>query len=353
MNLKMTLAGILTAVGSSAVHAQSQSNVTVYGVLDEYLGYTRAEGKPSNKSVDSGGFMASRLGFRGSEDLGGGLKANFLLEHGLAVDTGAQSDSTRFFNRAAWIGLSSSLGELRAGRQNTPQFFMLGSFDAFGGATYGSLLNNVTGYVPRFDNTIHYISPEWSGFKFQAGLSLGEKAGSSSDLNTYLFGAEYKSGRFYLGANHARQKSFDGSFTIDASFLGGNFDYGSGKIYVGFFSGDTPGSNAGNATTAPVKGRSTRAWSLSADYRFTPELSLGALVGASNDTTAANGDANQVSFIGKYSLSARTLIYGVGTRLSNKNAANFSLGAAGPITRNTPVAGGDADGLQVGVRHLF
>jgi len=82
-------------------------------------------------------------------------------------------------------------------------------------------------------------------------------------------------------------------------------------------------------------------------------LSLGALVGAANDTAATNADATQYSFIGNYVLSKRTLIYAVGTRLNNKNAANFSLGAAGPITRDVPAAGADVGGVQIGIRHLF
>jgi len=347
VKIKTTLAGVLAVLGSSA--ACAQSSVAVYGVVDEYLGITKTQGKASNKSLDSGGYMASRLGFRGSEDLGAGVKVNFALEHGLGADTGALSDTARFFNRASWVGLSGGFGETRLGRQNTPQFFMLGSFDAFGGATYGSLLNNVTGYVPRFDNSIYYLSPELSGVKLQAGMSLGEKAGSGSALNAYLLAAEYKASNFYLGINHTRQKSADNSFTVDASFLGGNFDYGSGKVYAGLFLGDTPGSNPG----ANTKGRKTKAWSLSADYRITPALSLGALVGAANDTTATNADATQYSFIGNYALSKRTLIYAVGTRLNNKNAANFSLGAAGPITRDVPAAGADVGGVQIGIRHLF
>lgn len=349
----MTRSTLLTLIGAAtttliSTAAPAQSNVTVYGVLDQYLGRTTAKGGDSKTSLDSGGLMASRLGFRGTEDLGGGLKANFLIEHGFSADTGAAADTARSFNRASWLGLSGNFGELRLGRQNTPQFFMLGSMDAFGGATYGSLLNNVSGYTPRFDNTIHYIAPEFSGVKLQAGLSLGEQASSSRALNAYLLGAEYRQSNLYVGLNHAQQNSADASVKAKATFLGGNYDYGSGKVYVGLFAGDTPGANMG----ANTKGRDTRAWSISADYRFGPALTVGALLGASKDR-ATDKDASQASLIATYAASRRTLFYAVATRLNNKGSANYSLGAAGPITRNTPAAGGDTSGVQVGVRHSF
>jgi predicted porin len=342
---------VLALTGSSFAMAQSASSVTVYGVIDEYVGHTDAKGPGSITTLDSGGFMASRFGLRGSEDLGGGTKVNFALENGFAPDTGAFHDSTRLFNRQAWVGLGSGIGEFRFGRQNTPQFYMCGNFDAFGCATYGSLLNNVSGYNPRFDNTLHYISPDFGGVKLQLGAALGEQAKpkKTTGLNAYMFAAEYRGGPIYIGANHTEQNSSDGSVKAKASFLAGSFDYGSGKVYAGFFKGNTPGS----APATNVLGRDYKAWSLSADFRISPAFTVGALYGEANDTTAADKDARQASLIAKYELSKRTLLYSVLTKLDNKNSANFSLGAAAPITRNTPVAGGDVSGFQLGIRHSF
>ena len=350
MNTFKSLAACTGLFCSAAAHAQAPGSVAIYGVLDEYAGHTSAQGARTANTLDSGGWQASRLGFRGREDLGGGLAANFVLEQGLSVDTGATADATRAFNRQAWLGLSGKLGEVRFGRQNTPQFFMCGNFDAMQCATYGSILNNASSYTPRFDNTLHYLSPDFAGLKLQGGVSLSEQAtGSQKGQSAYIAAAEYQRGPLYLGANHVRQYSADTRFSARATFVGGNYEYGKGKVYVGWFQGTTPGA----AVATNVPGRAYKIWSLSGNYLIGGLYEVGALYGRANDTSSANHDASQVAVIGRYLLSKRTMIYTVATKLRNDNGANFSLGAAAPITRNTPAPGGDVSGVQLGVRHLF
>lgn len=336
-------------LAACAMAAQAQSNVTIYGVLDAYLGYTKADGKASMFTVDPGAYQADRVGFRGSEDLGGGLKASFTLENGFLADTGGLADSTRLFNRQAWIGLGSSIGEFRAGRQNTPAFNMLGQMDAFSGATFGSFLNNVSGYAPRYDNMVGWQSVDMGGARLQAHVSLGERAAPRSGLNTYILAAEYKSGPFWLGANTARQNSADTSVHNTSSFVGANYDYGNGKLYAGVFRGN----NIGASMATNVAGRYYTAYSLSANYRLNGAITVGAGYGWAKDGTAAGNDAHQFSLIATQDLSKRTMLFSTYAHLANKNTGAFALGAAGPITKNTPAAGGDVDGLQVGVRHLF
>jgi len=345
---KLTVLVALTFVASAAT---AQSSVTIYGVADMYIGHTNAGGKGSVTSLDAGGIAASRIGFRGVEDLGGGLKALFTLENGVLSDTGAVADATRAFNRQSWLGIGSSWGEFRFGRQNTPAFWMCGQLDAAGCATYASLLNNTSGYAPRFDNTLYYISPDLSGFKVQGGVSLGEQQSpaSKSGLNAHLFGMEYKGRKFWVGFNHASQNSANKTAKAKASFVGGNYDFGQGKVYAGFHRGNMNGANM--ATN--VQGRNYSAWALSADWRVTPATTVGVLHGRANDTTAFNGDARQTSLIATHTLSKRTTVYSTLTRLQNQNGAAFSLGAAAPITRNVPLAGQSVSGIQIGIRHTF
>jgi predicted porin len=328
--------------------ALAQSNVALYGIIDTYAGHTHAGGKAAVTTIDSGAYQASRLGFRGTEDLGDGLRVNFLLENGFLSDTGAQADGARLFNRQAWVGLAGRYGELRAGRQNAPAFLMLGRLDAFGGATYASFLNNVTAYTPRYDNVIGYQSPSLGGFKAQAYLSLGEQAARRSALNTWLAAAEYENGPLYFGVNTARQNSANGSVSVRSSFAGGNVDYGSGRVYVGFYSGNNLGANA----AANVAGKQYRAASISADYRL-GAATLGAGCGWADDRSATGNDARQWSLLAAYDLSKRTRFYSTYAHLMNSNGAAFALGAAGPITKDVPPAGRNVDGFQVGVRHAF
>lgn len=349
MQLRKLSTAAVIGLGACAAHAQS--SVTIYGVVDQYIGHTSAGGRGSVTSLDAGGVAASRLGFRGVEDLGGGLKASFTLENGILSDTGAAADATRGFNRQSWLGIGGGWGEFRFGRQNTPAFWMCGQLDAAGCATYASLLNNTSGYAPRFDNMLYYFSPDLSGFKLQGGVALGEQQApaSKSGLNAYMFGAEYKGGNFWVGLNHASQNSANNTVKAKASFLGGNWDHGNGKVYLGLHRGNMNGASM--ATN--VQGRDYFAWSLSADWRITGTTTVGVLAGRADDRTATNNDAKQFSLIATHALSRRTQLYATATRLSNENGATFSLGAAGPITRNVPLAGQDAKGFQVGVRHTF
>lgn len=341
----------VAAIGLGACAAHAQSSVTVYGIVDQYIGHTSAGGRGSVTSVDAGGLAASRIGFRGVEDLGGGLKATFTLEQGVLTDTGAMADATRAFNRQSWLGLGGSWGEFRFGRQNTPAFWMCGQLDAAGCATYASLLNNTSGYAPRFDNMVYYFSPDLSGFKLQGGFALGEQQApaSKSGLNAYMLGAEYKGSNFWVGLNHASQNSANKTVKAKATFLGGNYDFGAGKVYLGLHRGNMNGANLANN----VEGRDYFAWSLSADWRISGATTVGVVVGRADDRTAANRDAKQVGLIATHALSRRTQLYATATRLSNENGATFSLGAAGPITRNVPLAGENATGFQVGIRHTF
>ena len=348
--MKLRNLSAAVAVGLAASAAGAQSGVTIYGIVDQYVGHTNAGGRGSVNSLDAGGLAASRIGFRGTEDLGGGLKASFTLENGLLSDTGAAADAARAFNRQSWVGLGGGWGEFRFGRQNTPAFWMCGQLDAAGCATYASLLNNTSGYTPRFDNMLYYMSPDLNGFKAQGGIALGEQQApaAKSGLNATMFGLEYKASSFWVGLNHASQNSANDTAKAKATFFGGNWDHGNGKVYLGLHRGTMNGANM--ATN--VQGRAYQAWSLSADWRF-GATTLGVLYGRADDRTATSFDAKQASLIATHALSRRTTLYGTLTRLSNENGAAFSLGAAGPITRNVPLAGQDVSGFQLGVRHTF
>ena len=124
---------------AAATPAAAQSSVTLYGIADAYLGATEASGSGRAIGLSSAGIQQSRIGIRVTEDLGAGLVANAVLENGFALNNGAAADPTRAFSRQAWLGLSGGFGEVRAGRQNSPQYVMLAQLDAFTGATYGSI----------------------------------------------------------------------------------------------------------------------------------------------------------------------------------------------------------------------
>jgi predicted porin len=106
----------LAVLGMMAGTAQAQSSVTVYGRIDASLMHNNPFGGAGQWSVDSGTISGSRWGLMGSEDLGGGLKLNFDLEQGFAIDTGAAAVAGQQFSRQAWIGVSGDFGEIRVGK---------------------------------------------------------------------------------------------------------------------------------------------------------------------------------------------------------------------------------------------
>ncbi|MFM0685709.1 porin [Paraburkholderia strydomiana] len=241
---KMALAcsAALVALGAVTV-TPARAEVTLYGILDTYLGYTNAGGKGAQTAMQSGGLSASRVGIRGSEDLGGGLRATFDLENGILTNSGAATDSTLAFSRSAWVGLGTPYGEFRFGRQNSVLLLMHSKFDAFSGGTYGSFLHNASTFVFRYDNMITYWSPNIAGFTFSAGASLGGQTSPHDALNAYVGSIDYQRGPLYLGVSHAEQNGANGTVNTKTTFAGGSYQFGSVTGYFGYYRGNNLGSN--------------------------------------------------------------------------------------------------------------
>jgi predicted porin len=335
---------LLGALFCTAAHAQS--SVTLYGVLDTYLGYNNASGKGAIVGLNGGGDMANRMGLRGTEDLGGGLHANFTLENGFYSESGALATPGSIFNRQAWAGLSGNFGEVRAGVQNSPQFLMMSKFDSFDGATYGSGLVNLTSYVPRFSNVISYQTPSLSNFTFRVEIAPGNQPGSISSGTTLLASAEYEKGPLYLGANYVESRSLMGAQPAKSSFVGGSYSIGKATVHLAVYRGNN------NDATPTKAGVYYTTYSLSGEYFVTSfdRLSAGAMIA---DGSGSNGDAQEVSLMYQHILSKRTLVYGVATHIFNHGNAAFYLHGAGPIPANVPQPGGSVTGVEIGIRHLF
>src|SRR5690625_3337157 len=207
--MKKTLLAAALAVGFAGV-AQAETSVTLYGVIDTGFGWH--EEKTKVRDLDTGasetikrtrtglhdgtsnGQAGSRWGLRGTEDLGNGLRAEFQLESGINVTNGGFQQGGRYFGRQAWLGLASdSWGSLRFGRQhNVGTDFMLGMIDPFGGgfglANGGDAFRAIN--TNRMDNTVKYVTPNFSGFQFGLAYSFnhdgaqGWKYKGDDDPNT-------------------------------------------------------------------------------------------------------------------------------------------------------------------------
>jgi len=338
-------------ISQTAVAADS---VTLYGIVDTFLTHIHADGTGAANRMDSSGLYASRFGLKGHEDIGGGYGVNFVLENGFNANDGSAADANRSFNRQAWVGVGGPWGELRFGRQNTPQWVMNGNFDAFTSATQASGWNNMFGTPPRADNAATYISPSIGGFKVQAMYARGATGGSAiadqvaSNQNIH-FGVEYARGPFYAGLNFeeirnaiARNKARRTAGAISYSFTDAL------KAYLALAKQTVSDGSQDNYL-----------YSTSLLYTFSPAASLAVGYTFLQDRAsgAGHGNASEVGALGRYSISKRTILYGGYSYLSQQgNQRSFFLGGAAVVEPGSHIVstpGGNINGAQVGIVHLF
>jgi predicted porin len=349
----LTLAVMALAAASGAV--QAQTNVQVYGLLD--MGVEVANNKTptggSQTSVISGGMNTSRWGLRGTEDLGGGLKAVFNLEGGILMDTGAADGP--LFKRQATVGLEGSFGRVVLGRSFTSVYDTVISFDPMGFAPYYSWATSGPatgpskyGFTTQYDNIIKY-SNTFGDFKFAANYAAGEQTTGTQDSAKVGFAGVYKIG----GANLMATWERNNGNTVAAT---GNRDKNT-VWHVGF-----------NYETGPVK-----LWGVVRDYKLVAGKALTADVDATttwagiayktDDVTtltgaiyhlnvknvAAGKDADPTMYVARYryALSKRTDLHVSAAYVKAKN------GQLTGMSRDDAGYGTTQHGVTVGMQHRF
>lgn len=322
------------------LHAQS---LTVYGRVDMSLSrQTRivSGGKVTDQSLnalDSGGYSGTRIGFKGQEDLGDGLKAMFVLEEGVQLDTGAIAQGGRAFGRQSYVGLEGSAGRVTLGRQYTPWFDTLSTADPFGNNFVGNS-GNVIFANARADNAILYRSPTVGGFTGHAMVAMGE---SVTGRQTNLAG-HYQSGALWLGATYGEytQDGKTGKFGL----LGGTYDFGAVKLFANVTRLRDLNPTAQAAPTLQA-GATGSTWLLGASARLGAGTAMASYINL-NDQRTLDRDARQFAVGYIHPLSARTSLYGGFARIVNRNG--------GTLTANTPSYPGAGEAqTQVGITHTF
>lgn len=338
------LASFALLAGIGAI-AHAQSSVTLFGVLDANVRYVKND-TTNLKTLSAGGANSSRLGFRGTEDLGGGLKASFWLETGFNPDTGTTADSSRFWNRRSTVSLSqASLGEIRLGRDFSPTYSGYSNYDAFGSNGVGAVdkffLSSLGGSPAidtgtRADNLVSYFTPAGlAGFYGQVSVAAGEGASGKR----YVGGrAGFATGPLDLSIAYGETKvtPFAGEDQFKVLDIGASYDLGVAKL-LGIF-GE---SKIGNlkldvfeiGTTIPVGVGVIRASYIHANSK--------------GGTIEAN-DANQFALGYLHNLSKRTALYTTYARVNNKGNAAFAVASSPALP-----AGKDSTGFEVGIRHAF
>lgn len=357
--------GIFAALG--AAPALGQSNVQVYGLIDtaiEHVTNTAPGGASLTRMPNlSGGQFPSRLGFRGTEDLGNGLKAIFTLENGFGPDTGTLNQGGRLFGRQAWVGLSGDWGQLTVGRTYSMLFYTFFDTDVIGTGQYsiGSIDPIILNL--RNDNSISYKG-KWQGFTLGGGYTFGrdvsnaggpggtncagESAADSKACRGWNAMLAYDSGNWGATAGY---DTYNGGPGAAPAFAPTRSDRADSRWHVGAYAKLGPAkvgggllhrNNEGNAVTP----RSDLIY-LGVSYGIAPAFVLDAQI-ARLDVKASPNDANLCVVRGTYHLSKRTAVYAALGKSSNSGTAAIALSAGATV-----VAGGAQNGVMAGMRHSF
>jgi predicted porin len=389
------------AFASTAAHAQS--SVTLYGIIDEGLSYTsNAAVKNSDGSVSghsairllSGVMQQSRWGLRGSEDLGGGLKAIFTLENGFDASTGKLGQGGLLFGKKAFVGLQGPFGTVTIGRQYDTKVDILGPFEA--GDQWGGYMSAHPGDLDNFNNTnstnnaIKFTSNTYGGLTVAGMYSLGGVAGDFSRNRIWSVSAGYANGPLALGVGYLDvanpNTSFYGSTGSPAAVvngvpgnnmaspvysgyasarslhvIGAGASYQFGAATFGATYSNTSFRDLGDLSSGPnPRGLSGNAIFNSAEANFKYQIAVdlvwgiaysytrGSSVGGSDGVTY-----HQVASGLDYFLSKRTDVYLIG--VFQKASGTDSTGNAAVAAINGPSASADDKQavVRIGLRHKF
>lgn len=344
----------LAVLGAFAGAASAQSSVTLFGTVDLSGKYVKNDGSGKRLSLSQDGINSSQLGFRGVEDLGGGLKAGFMLLAGVNPDTGTAN--SKFWNRRSTLSLYNNMGELRLGRDYTPTFWTQDVYDPFGTNGLGSNFNVaqfLTSTAVRADNSIGYFLPSnLGGFYGQAMVAAGEGgvvSATAANPGRYM-GARlgFAAGPFDVSGSYAQQKYtfaipgvVDADGKVDTYNIGGSWDFGFLKL-MGFINRDK--ADHGNETRGEI-GAVIPMGQGEVHLGYNRSKLHSDLLNVSN--TVYDYAATY-----QYNLSKRTAMYATAALLKNGSRSANSV-SGGTTIAAPPTVGGDSKGFELGVRHFF
>ncbi|WP_186141161.1 porin [Burkholderia gladioli] len=385
----------LVALSAFAGAAHAQSSVTLYGIIDAGILFNNNANGARQWQQSSGVLQGSRWGLKGAEDLGGGLKAIFVLENGFSISSGALGQGGAMFGRQAYVGLSSdSLGKVTLGRQYDSVVDYTGAlatgsqWAGYIGAHPGDLdnMNNAN----RVNNAVKYTSPVYGGFQFGGLYSLGGVAGQPGRNQIFSVGAGYNNGPLALGVGYVNARNPNYSFfgnnpnantatstsglnmtspvyrgyasanTLEIVAAAGAYSIGAATLGVtySYTRFDAVGSTGGTGLN-PLNLRGDAVFN-NVEANFKYQLTPALLAGIAYDYTRGskvNGQSaaqyHQVNLGVDYFLSKRTDLYAIGVYQHALGYDSTGNRAVASINNITASATPNQLAAQVGIRHKF
>lgn len=350
--IALAVAGLVAAPAFAAT-----SNVDVYGQLTLAVDHLNRD----STTVDDSNALASyasRIGFKGSEDLGGGMKALWQIENQFNLDgahndlpasvTGGGGSSFSDSLRNTFVGLSGGFGTVLGGRHDTPYKLATGKLDPF--ADTAGDYNVIVGFVKdnnnfdlRASNAVAYISPTFSGFHGAVAYVFGSETGPlNDDLSAWSLMGMYDNGPIFASLAYEKHNISDiAADDRDAWKVGLGYNFGNATVGLIY-------EKAGTVIGGSEEDRN--AWYLPVTYTM-GNVVLKAAYGSAGDTQTDDG-AKFYTIGGDYNLSKRTKLFATYAKTNNDNNGTYRAGVAGNASI-TPAAGHDPSILQLGVRHAF
>jgi predicted porin len=348
------------------------ASLTLYGDIDLYVNVMHSSSGRNIVAIQDGAILRSRLGLRGGLEFGDGFKGNFVIEQGINATSGAPADTTRLFDRQAWVGLVTPVGEFRVGRQNTEVFLRGGAID-YGERTLGAVIN-AFGVPSRYDSDLVYISPRLSGLQAVGHYSLqGSVVDSPNHQQVYQVALDFERGPVRVGYARVAGKpapSTPVQDTVTYDNFYANLKYGAAKAYLVYirsnnngpagelFNGSSPLGNTGALIAGTDVGARTyyNIYQVSADYTLTPALRVGGLYGWIRDSSGSGKNASGGS-LGAFYGFRNVKLFLLADMLANDPMAGFRIsGSAGltkPFTAADDVNGRTFTGVQLGFVFRF
>ncbi|MBU6291412.1 MAG: porin [Burkholderiales bacterium] len=361
---KLTIA--LAIAGAMTGAAQAQSSVEIYGIAD--VGFVRETGNvgggvAAGNKITSGAQSGTRLGFKGKEDLGGGLNAFFVLETGIAADRGGFNQGRTYtttppsgqsssnvtigsgFARQSFIGLQGDFGTLTLGRQYTSYFLTLSQVaDPFAAGLAGNAQNlmlpgsgnDITSLdrAIRMDNAIKYVTPVFENFSGEVAYGFGETPGNSDANRVITASVGYDSKPLNVRLAYYEKNNAEDTASLKSTLLAANYDFEVAKVFAAY--SDNNWANQGKS----------RNYLIGATVPYGAHKFIASYIRADGRGTNAANDADQWGIGYTYSLSKRTNLYAAYGYIGNDGGASYTVG-------NNSENGTSNKAFNLGVRHVF